>query len=78
MSLLLILLSALLAAISGLPGLLTKRDSAWGERLSVALLVSSAILGLLGVVQGMLGGSAPSLTLPLPLIGSSVALARMR
>ena len=68
----LIIVAALLAAASGLPSLALPRRSAWGQRLSVFLLVLAAAAGLAGAFAGLSAGASEALVLPWPAVGDSL------
>src|SRR5215211_1586733 len=60
----LILLGALAAALSGVPGLFLSRQSAAGQRLAAFLLVLGCVLGLAGVFVFWSTGDSAELRYP--------------
>ena len=72
MSLGLILIAAVLAAASGLPGLVMARSSIWGHRIAVATMGSGAVLGLAGAWSGLRVGQNSVSAFPWPAVGNSV------
>ncbi|MEI7898798.1 MAG: proton-conducting transporter membrane subunit [bacterium] len=61
-----------LAAASGLPGLLSARSSAWGERVATALMLCAAFAGLVSAAGGLCGSGVPSRFFPWPAAGNAV------
>lgn len=74
LSILLLLGSAALYALSGVPGLFLPRKTAAGERLAVVLSCVATVIGLVGVVQVFLSGVA-SMVLPWNVLGDSMTVA---
>lgn len=72
MSLGLILIAGVLAAASGLPGLLMARSSLWGQRIAVATMCCGAVLGLVGACSGLRAGASSVAAFPWPAVGNSV------
>ena len=68
----LILLAILLAAVSGLPGLVMPRSSVWGERIAAACMAVAAVAGLAGVVGGLRGAGGAACGFPWPAAGNGV------
>lgn len=71
MTLGLILAAVVLAATSGLPGLLLRRSSVWGQRISVSMMALSAIVGLGGVCLSYFTDQTATAGLPWLAAGSS-------
>ncbi|RPJ08783.1 MAG: hydrogenase [Spirochaetaceae bacterium] len=65
----LILISTVLSAASGVPGLLMSRTNAWGQRIATGIMLSVAVLGLTGAVAGLFSGLGPSSFVPWPSLG---------
>ena len=76
-ALLLLLAGSGLAALSGVPGLLLSWRSAWGARISVALVLAGSVLGVAGGVlalgEGEAGGGG-ALVVATPVPGMAAAL----
>lgn len=73
MSFELIIIAILLAAVSGLPGLLLARASVLAQRIAVALMVGSSLAGLAGALAGLLcAGACPQASFPWPSVGNSI------
>lgn len=72
MSLTLIMIATVLAAASGMPGLCLSRFSVWGQRLAAGIMVSGAIIGLVGAGTALHIGSYPVLHFPWPSAGNSI------
>ena len=58
-SLLLLVGGLVLAGASGMPGLLSRRDSRWGQRLATCLTLTGSLAGLAGAGL-VLGGAVPA------------------
>ena len=56
----LVIAAILLAALSGVPGVLLPRASRAGERIAAALMAGSALAGLAGAASRLCGGAAPA------------------
>ena len=72
MSLTLIMIATVLAAASGMPGLCLSRSSVWGQRLAAGIMVSGAIIGLVGAGTALHIGSYPVSHFPWPSAGNSI------
>jgi hydrogenase-4 component B len=72
MSLDLIIIAIVLAAASGLPGMVLARSSAWGQRIAAGLMGSSALAGLAGVWAALRAAQCPVSWFPWPAMGDSV------
>ena len=64
MTLALIVVAAVLAAASGLPGLLLRRSSPWGQRVAAMMMVGAAIVGLGGVCSSYASEGMATMTIP--------------
>ncbi len=72
---LLILLGIILAGVSGVPGLFLSRHTSTGQKVTTALAVLGAALGLLGVAVFWAGGESRPVVLPWPLPGAEFSVA---
>src|SRR5262245_4992543 len=66
----LILLGIVIAAVSGVPGLLRNHDSITGQRLTTLLTVLAAVLGLSGVGVFWTSGDSQQIVLPWAIPGA--------
>lgn len=64
-----------LMAISGLPGLVLHRCSAWGQRIAAALTTCAAVAGLVGAAMGLCGMADAAESLILPIMGGGLRMA---
>ncbi len=72
MPLQLILAGILAALCSGLPSLVLPKSSAWGQRLSVLMMLASGAMGLLGAGIALFAPPFPDLGFPWPQAGNSL------
>ncbi|MFI5379798.1 MAG: proton-conducting transporter membrane subunit [Tepidisphaerales bacterium] len=68
------LAASLLLAISGVPGLVARRRSLWGQRLATVLVVAGAAVGVLAALCALMSGGVETLRLPAALPGSALRL----
>ena len=62
--------ACLLTALSGLPGLLSRRRAAWGQFIATLLAVSGSLLGVVAALGVLIGGRTEILALPGILTGA--------
>ncbi|MFH0907787.1 MAG: proton-conducting transporter membrane subunit [bacterium] len=73
MSLDLIIISILLAAVSGLPGLCLPRSSVWNQRVATGIMVGGALVGWVGAWSGLCVTPSYAVSrFPWPAAGNSV------
>lgn len=72
MSLNLIIIAIVLAAVSGLPGVCLSRRTVRGQRIAVGLMGGSSILGLVGALLALGGDLSEPVFFPWPAMGNSV------
>jgi hydrogenase-4 component B len=71
MPLALTLAAALVSLLSGIPSLIAGPRSAWGQRVSVSMMVAASVAGSIGAWAALFGGSAAELGLPWPSMGNT-------
>jgi hydrogenase-4 component B len=72
MSLNLIIIAIVFAAVSGLPGLLLPRTSDWGQRIAAAVMGCGTVVGLAGVWSGLNDNQIMAMLFVWPSAGNSV------
>jgi hydrogenase-4 component B len=72
MSLELIIIAIILAAVSGMPGLCLKRSSGWGQWIAVLLVGIGSICGFAGVGLGLRTAAYPTSNFVWPAAGDSI------